>query len=62
MKTTIPATFIGRTTGLIITVEKFGENDFSVWFRDSAESSETEGYSIRGTAQDVFEEIKEEIF
>lgn len=62
MKTSIPVTFIGRKTGLIITVEKFGENDFSAWFRSCAESPDTEGYSIRGTAQDVFEEIKEEIF
>ena len=56
------ATFIGAKSGLLITVEKFGADDYSVWWRDVSEGDdETAGYSVRGTAEEIIKELEGEI-
>ena len=54
------ATYRGRKSGQLITVTKYGENDYSAWWHDSENSSETEGYSVRGTMWDIMREMKGE--
>lgn len=54
------ATFRGRKSGQLITVTKYGEDDYSAWWHDSENSSETEGYSVRGTMWDIMREMKGE--
>ena len=55
-------TFIGKKSGLLITVEQFSPNDYAVWWRDKSEKDmENRGYSVRGTAKQIIEELKGEI-
>lgn len=55
------ATFVGKS-GQLITVRHYGFDDYSVWFRylDDADV-ETAGYSVRGTAKQIIDELKGEI-
>lgn len=53
------ATFRGRKTGMLITVTKYGENDYSAWWHDE-EGKETDGYSVRGTMWQIVDEMKGE--
>ena len=55
------ATFIGKKSGQLITVYKYGPDDYSAAFCDPSEKGmETRGCSVRGTAAQIIEEIKEE--
>ena len=54
--------FFGRTAGLLITVYKHGDDDYSAWWRDESErDNELAGFSVRGTKEQILDEIKEEI-
>ena len=54
------ATFRGKKSGQLITVTRYGNNDYSAWWHDSESSSETEGYSVRGTMWQIMDEMKGE--
>ena len=55
------ATFIGRKSGQLITVYKHGCDDYSAWWRDESDrDNETEGYSVRGTAEQIIKELEGE--
>lgn len=41
-----------------IIFHKYGEDDYSVWFTEDP-NDETEGFSLRGTKNDVIKECKE---
>ena len=57
----LEASFIGKKTGQLITIQKFSPNDYSVCFRDPSEKDmENRGCSVRGTAAQIIELIKEE--
>ena len=54
--------FIGRKTGQLITVTRHGDDDYSAWWRDETEKDdELAGFSVRGTKEQILDEIKEEI-
>ena len=54
--------FFGRKTGLLITVYQHGDDDYSACWRDETEKDdELAGFSVRGTKQQIIDEIKEEI-
>lgn len=54
--------FFGRTAGLLITVYQHGDDDYSAWWRDESErDNELAGFSVRGTKEQILDEIKEEI-
>lgn len=54
--------FIGRATGLLITVYQHGDDDYGAWWRDESEKeNEFAGFSVRGTKEQILDEIKEEI-
>ena len=54
-------TFTGKS-GLLITIHKWGEDDYSAWFRDESEKDNVfAGYSVRGSAQDIMNELEGEI-
>ena len=56
------ASFVGKKTGIYITVTKHGPDDYSVWFRDEfAKDDITAGFSVRGTMMDIVNEIREEV-
>ena len=56
------ATFIGKKSGQLITVHKYGPDDYSAWWRDESERDmENRGFSVRGTAKDIIAELKGEI-
>ena len=56
------ATFIGKKTGQLITVKRYGPDDYSAWWRDESEKdNDTAGCSVRGTAEQIIEELKGEI-
>ena len=55
-------TFVGKKSGMWITVEEFSPDDYSVWWRDDSEADdEFAGCSVRGTAEQIIEELKGEI-
>lgn len=54
------ATFRGKKTGQLITVTKYGEDDYSAWWHDSENSAETEGCSVRGTMWQIMDEMEGE--
>lgn len=55
-------TFTGKKTGLMITITRYGQDDYCAWWRDESEiNKETAGYSVRGTLLDIVSEIKEEV-
>lgn len=54
------ATFLGKKSGQLITVTKYGEDDYSAWWHDSENSAETEGYSVRGTMWQIMDEMEGE--
>lgn len=51
--------FIGKS-GAIITIDRYGQDDFSVWFTDDV-TKDDNGCSTRGTFMDIIEELKGEI-
>lgn len=51
--------FIGKS-GAVITVDRYGKDDFSVWITDDI-TNENHGCSTRGTFMDIIEELKGEI-
>lgn len=54
--------FFGRKTGLLITVYQHGDDDYSAWWMDETEKdNELAGFSVRGTKEQILDEIKEEI-
>ncbi len=54
--------FFGRTAGLLITVYQHGDDDYSAWWRDESVRDEVNaGFSVRGTKNQILDEIKEEI-
>lgn len=53
------ATFRGKRTGLLITVTKYGADDYSAWWHDK-DATETDGYSVRGTMRQIMNEMKGE--
>ena len=56
------ATFIGKKSGQLITVHKYGHDDYSAWWRDASERNmENRGFSVRGTAKEIIEELEGEI-
>jgi len=56
------ATFIGKKSGQLITVKRYGPDDYSAWWRDDSEKDkDTAGCSVRGTAEQIIEELKGEI-
>lgn len=56
------ATFIGKKPGQLITVKRYGPDDYSAWWRDESEKdNDTAGYSVRGTAEQIIDELKGEI-
>ena len=55
-------TFIGKKSGMLITVEEFSPDDYSAWWRDESErDDETAVCSVRGTAKEIIEELEGEI-
>ena len=55
------ATFIGKS-GLLITVWKHGKDDYGAWWRDATErDKDTAGYSVRGRAFHIIDELEGEI-
>lgn len=55
------ATFIGRKSGQLITVYRYGPDDYSAWWRDESERDmEYRGWSVRGTAKQIIEELEGE--
>ena len=54
------ATFRGKKSGQLITVTKYGEDDYSAWWHDDEKDNETEGYSVRGTMWQIMDEMKGE--
>lgn len=54
------ATFRGKKSGQLITVTKYGKDDYSAWWHDSENSAETEGYSVRGTMWQIMDEMEGE--
>lgn len=56
------ATFIGAKSGDLITITKWGEDDYDAWWRDPGSAHDpTAGCSVRGTAKEIINELKEEI-
>ena len=56
------ATFIGKKSGQLITVHRWGVDDYSVWWRDVVDRDyDFAGFSIRGTAEEIIRELKGEI-
>lgn len=53
------ATFRGKKSGQLITVTKYGEDDYSAWWHDE-NANETDGYSVRGTMWQIMDEMKGE--
>lgn len=53
-------TFTGKS-GYYITITRNDIDDYEVWFHDDENSTETEGYSVRGSFLDIVEEIKNEL-
>ena len=67
-KITIPsvrddfAEFVGRKTGMLITVTKYGDDDYDAWWRyESERDNETAGYSVRGTMAQIVDELEGEV-
>lgn len=54
------ATFRGKKSGQLITVTKYGFNDYSAWWHDSEKSTETDGCSVRGTMWQIMAEMEGE--
>lgn len=55
------ATFIGKKSGQLITVKRYGRDDYSAWWRDESDrDNETAGYSVRGTAEQIIKELEGE--
>lgn len=54
------ATFRGKKSGQLITVTKYGKDDYSAWWHDSEDSAETEGCSVRGTMMQIMAEMEGE--
>ena len=55
-------TFTGKKSGQLITVYELGPNDYSVWWRDESERDmETRGCSVRGTAKQIYPDLKEDL-
>ena len=56
------ATFVGEKSGQLLAVERYGADDYSVWWRDESErDNETAGCSVRGTAEQIIKELEGEI-
>ena len=54
--------FIGKKSGQLITVYEMGRDDYCAWWRDEAEKDmENRGFSVRGTADQIKEELKGEL-
>lgn len=54
--------FVGKKTGCLITVTRYGENDYSAWWRvESEKDNPHAGYSVRGTLAQIINEIMEEV-
>ena len=52
------ATFIGKKSGQLITVYRHGYDDYEAWWRDESEKEkEVAGCSVRGTAEQIIEEL-----
>lgn len=54
------ATFRGKKTDQLITVTKYGEDDYGAWWHDSEDSTEVDGCSVRGTMYQIMEEMEGE--
>ena len=56
------ATFIGKQSGMLITVYKLGKDDYCAWWREESERDmDTRGFSVRGTAKQIIEELEAEV-
>lgn len=56
------ATFKGKATGLLITVNKYGADDYSIWWREESNRDNIlAGFSVRGTAKQIIKELEGEI-
>lgn len=56
------ATFTGKKSGQLVAVNKWGADDYSVWWRDASEKDYLfAGHSVRGTANDIIRELEGEI-
>lgn len=56
------ASFVGKKTGIYITVKKHSDDDYSVWYRDEfAKDDITAGFTVRGTMWEIIDEIKAEV-
>lgn len=53
------ATFRGKKTGQMITVTKYGKDDYSAWWH-SENDTETDGFSVRGTMYQIMDEMEGE--
>ena len=54
------ASFVGKVSGMYITVMRHGRDDYEAWWHESESDDELKGYSVRGTAKQIIAEIKEE--
>ena len=55
---TFECRFIGKS-GAIITIDRYGTDDYSVWFTDDV-TKDTHGYSARGSFLYILDELKGE--
>ena len=54
-------TFVGKS-GMVITVRKFGEDDYAVWIRDVVEQCDEDGEpTLRGTSAQIADRIRKEV-
>ena len=54
------ASFVGKVSGMYITVMRHGRDDYEAWWHENENDDELRGYSVRGTAEQIIAEIKEE--
>lgn len=54
-------TFVGKKSGMYITITKYDEDDYSAWWHDNENAKETEGFSVRGTLKDIVKELEGEM-
>lgn len=56
------ASFIGKKSGQLITVTRHGDDDYDAWFRSPEDRDNgLAGYSVRGTMNQIIDEIREEV-
>ena len=65
-KVTLPGTsdeaeFIGKKSGMLITVTKLSPDDYQIWWHESENDGETDGYSVVGSMLQIMDELKDEI-